>query len=73
MQIKQKMIYLHQDKYDFDEVIDMKNKNFMYGVLCAAGGAMIGFSANQLGAPIGTIGFAVGVALLTFSAAKLKN
>ncbi len=51
----------------------MKNKSFLYGILCAAGGAMIGFFANQLGDPIGTIGFALGVALLTFSAANLKK
>ncbi len=51
----------------------MKNKSFLYGILCAAGGAMIGFFANQLGDPIGTIGFTLGVALLTFSAANLKK
>lgn len=51
----------------------MKNKSFMYGILCAVGGAMIGFFANQLGAPIGTIGFTLGVALLTFSVAKFKK
>ena len=51
----------------------MKNKNFMYGILCAAGGAMIGFSANQLGVPIGTIGFAFGVALLVFATSKLNK
>ena len=51
----------------------MKNKNFMYGILCAVGGAMIGFSANQLGAPIGTIGFALGVALLVFATSKLNK
>jgi hypothetical protein len=50
----------------------MKNTKIMYGVLCAAGGAMIGLFANQLGAPIGTIGFTVGVALLVFAIAKLN-
>ena len=50
----------------------MKNKKFMYGILCAVGGAMIGFFANQLGDPIGTIGFTVGVALLVFAIAKLN-
>jgi hypothetical protein len=51
----------------------MKNKNFMYGILCAAGGAMIGFFANQLGYTIGTIGFTIGVALLVFGASKLNR
>lgn len=56
----------------YDEVSDMKNKNFMYGILCAVGGVLIGSFSNQLGTPIGTIGFTLGVALLAFSAAKLK-
>ncbi len=51
----------------------MKNKNFMYGVLCAAGGGMIGFFANQLGYTIGTIGFTIGVALMVFAASKLNS
>ena len=60
-------------KFEFDEVIDMKNKSFMYGILCAAGGAMIGFFANQLGNTIGTIGFTIGVALLVFATSKLNS
>ena len=47
-------------------------KKVLQVICCAVGGGMIGFFANQLGDPIGTIGFTVGVALLVFAIAKLN-
>ena len=48
-------------------------KTMIQIICCAVGSGMIGFFANQLGAPIGTIGFTLGVALLVFAAAKLNS
>ena len=45
----------------------MKKKKLLYSILCALGSGTIGFFANQLNTIVGSMCFAVGVALLVAS------
>ena len=49
----------------------MKNKKALFAVGCGLGGGMIGYFASQLNSLFGAVMFALGVAILVFSAIKL--
>ena len=45
----------------------MKKKKLLYAILCALGGGIIGFFANQLTEWYGCVLFGLGVALMVYS------
>ena len=51
----------------------MKNIKALYAVGCGLGGGMIGYFASQLNSFSGAALFALGVAILVFSAVKLAK
>ena len=51
----------------------MKKKKILYGLLCALGGGMIGFFANQLTEWYGCLLFGLGVALMVYSIINLNK
>ena len=62
------------DKYYFLGVIENKKKEkTLYGILCGAGGVLIGSFANKLSTMYGGALFAIGVSLLVFSTLKLNK
>ena len=50
-----------------------KDKKLLYFLLCAVGGALIGFFANKLNTWIGILAFVIGVLLLVFSISKVNK
>lgn len=51
----------------------MKKKKLLFAILCALGGAMVGFFANQLTEVYGCIAFGVGVGLMVYSIINLSK
>ena len=51
----------------------MKNKKMLYTILCALGGVIIGFFANQLTEWYGCVIFGLGVALMVYSIINLNK
>lgn len=51
----------------------MDKKKLLYGTLCALGGVMVGFFANQLSEIYGCILFGIGVALMVYSIFNLSK
>lgn len=48
-------------------------KEFLYTIMCAFGGSLIGFTANKLSEVYGCILFAFGIFLIVFSTIKLNK
>ena len=51
----------------------MKKKKMLYAILCALGGGIIGFFANQLTEWYGCVFFGLGVALMVYSIFNLNK
>ena len=51
----------------------MKNKKILYSILCALGGGIVGFFANQLTEWYGCLLFGIGVALIVYSTINLNK
>ena len=51
----------------------MKKKKMLYAILCALGGGIIGFFANQLTEWCGCVLFGFGVALMVYSIINLNK
>ncbi len=51
----------------------MKKREIIYGILCGAGGILIGVFANKLNTVYGGALFTIGVLLLVFSTIKLDK
>ena len=51
----------------------MKKRKLLYALLCAVGGCIIGFFANQLTKWYGCALFGVGVALMVYSIINLNK
>ena len=51
----------------------MKKKKLLYAILCALGGGMVGFFANQLSEIYGCILFGIGVGLMVYSIFNLSK
>ena len=51
----------------------MKKEKALYGILCGAGGILIGVFANKLNSIYGGALFTIGVLLLVFSTIKLDK
>ena len=51
----------------------MKKMKLLYALLCAVGGGIIGFFANQLTEWYGCISFGFGVALMVYSIINLNK
>ena len=51
----------------------MKKVKTLYGILCGAGGLLIGLFANKLDTMYGGALFAIGVCLLVFSTVKFSQ
>ena len=51
----------------------MKKKKMLYAILCALGGGIIGFFANQLTDWYGCVLFGLGVALMVYSISNLSK
>lgn len=51
----------------------MKKKKLLFAILCALGGGMVGFFANQLTEVYGCIAFGVGVGLMVYSIINLSK
>lgn len=51
----------------------MKKKKIIYGILCGAGGTIVGVFANKLDTIYGGALFTFGVLLLVFSIIKLDK
>ena len=51
----------------------MKKKKLLYAILCALGGGIIGFFANQLIEWYGCVIFGFGVALMGYSIINLNK
>ncbi len=51
----------------------MDKKKLLYAILCALGGGMVGFFANQLSEIYGCILFGIGVALMVYSIFNLSK
>ena len=51
----------------------MKKKKMLYAILCALGGGIIGFFANQLTELYGCVLFGLGVALMVYSIINLNK
>jgi len=51
----------------------MDKKKLLYAILCALGGGMIGFFANQLSEIYGCILFGIGVGLMVYSIFNLSK
>ena len=51
----------------------MKKKKLLYAILCALGGAIIGFFANHLTEWYGCVSFGLGVALMVYSMFNLNK
>lgn len=48
-------------------------KDFLYSMMCALGGGLVGFSANRISEIYGSILFTLGIFLMTFSIIKLNK
>lgn len=51
----------------------MDKKKLLYAILCALGGGMVGFFANQLSEIYGYILFGIGVGLMVYSIFNLSK
>ena len=51
----------------------MKKKKLLFAILCALGGGMVGFFANQLTEVYGCIAFGVGEGLMVYSIINLSK
>ena len=51
----------------------MKKKKILFAILCALGGGIIGFFANQLTEWYGCVIFGLGVALMVYSIFNLNK
>jgi len=51
----------------------MDKKKLLYAILCALGGGMVGFFANQLSEIYGCIFFGIGVGLMVYSIFNLSK
>ena len=51
----------------------MKKKKLLYAILCALGGGMVGFFANQLSEIYRCILFGIGVGLMVYSIFNLSK
>lgn len=51
----------------------MKKKQFLYSLLCALGGALVGAFANQLNEIYGTILFTLGIGIMVYSIIKISK
>ena len=51
----------------------MNKKNFLYAIMCAVGGSLVGFFASHLNTIWGMALFAAGVAIMVFSIIKLSR
>ena len=51
----------------------MKKKKMLFAILCALGGGIIGFFANQLTELYGCVLFGLGVALMVYSIINLSK
>ena len=51
----------------------MDKKKLLYAILCALGGGMVGFFANQLSEIYGCILFVIGVGLMVYSIFNLSK
>ena len=51
----------------------MKKQRLLFAILCALGGGIIGFFANQLNEWFGCVVFGLGVALMVYSIINLSK
>ncbi|MBO5414661.1 MAG: hypothetical protein J6A17_03430 [Bacilli bacterium] len=51
----------------------MKKQRLLFAILCALGGGIIGFFANQLTEWFGCVVFGLGVALMVYSIINLSK